>query len=318
MNIPKIGLGTYNHTNQTKLISYAIRCGYKLIDTAPNYNNGKSQENISKALNSNPLKKNEILICTKVGFISNKYGTDFYLNKNLVLKTDLVRNHCLSQAFIKYEVENNLRELQKETIDILFIHNPEQQLETKSKKDLMRQLFIAFETLEQFCLEGKIKYYGISSWSGFETKPNSESFSLNEIYDIAFKVNGRRNKFKFIQTPLSFVYYDKLYNCVINNTGLLKEAKKLSIKIFANSPLHNGELIKIINDDFLDLLNVKSKSLACLLFLKSFKEIDTILIGASNKNQIKENILVNGLGKLRKRKLEEILNILSYGRKCKH
>ena len=48
--------------------------------------NGESQKEISEALHSNQSQKNDVIICSKVGFISAKYGVDFYTSKGLAGK----------------------------------------------------------------------------------------------------------------------------------------------------------------------------------------------------------------------------------------
>jgi aryl-alcohol dehydrogenase-like predicted oxidoreductase len=266
---------------------------------------------VGRALQLNQEK--EFLLSSKVGFASSKNEIELYVNKGLIRKNSFVRNHCLEKTFIENEINKNIKELKTNCIDILFLHNPEQQLEVKSKNEFIEQLLVAFETLEKFCQDGKIKHYGISTWSGFGINKKEKKFSLDEIIDVAQKVNGSQNNFKFIQLPLSLVHYDELYNCYVNGNGLLKEAKKNGINIFANSPLHKGELMNLIDDDFLSLFNVKSKSQACLLFLKSFSEIDTILVGATNKKQIDENIKIEELQNLESKNLEAILNLLENG-----
>lgn len=312
MKLPKIGLGTYNQSlNQSELISYALKLGYELIDTAPNYNNGISQREVSKALSQ---CINQTLISTKVGFVSDLDRRDFYIKNGIAKSNDFFKNHCLSKSFVKYEIEKNLQELGIESIDILFIHNPEQQLEIKSKSDFFYTLSNAIEIIETFCEQGKVKQYGISSWDGFGINGKQPTFTLDEIHDIVFKIAGKSNRFRCVQIPLSIVHYDELYNYAINKSGLLCDAERLSLSIFANSPLHKGELLKLIDSEFLRLFGINNCATACLLFLKSFQCINTILVGATSKSQIEDNIQIEALPPLSREKVELILNLLTYGK----
>ena len=309
----KIGLGTYNTAkDQSEIISYALQNDYKLIDTAPNYDYGLSQNEISKALQNNPGVREKIIISTKAGFISNRSDIDLYVDKKIALRTDFVGNHCMSPSFIDFEVNKNLAELGVQNIDILFLHNPERQFGRLDKTKFLQELLKAFEKLEILCESGKISYYGISSWDGFSSKGKKGLFSLDDILELRNQTTSKSH-FKYIQIPLSLVFYDELYNYVLENKGLLKDAENNSIKVFANSPLYKGELPRIMDDEFLSLFGHTNKAQACLLFLKSFPVIDKILVGATKDYQVKENKEVDLLPNIKLENLGEILALLSNG-----
>lgn len=72
------------------------------------------------------------------------------------------------------------------------------------KKDKFEaKLAKAFEFMEKSRQEGKIKYYGMSSWESFRVAPTHPNhLSLKSIAEIAQKVGGADNGFQFLQIPV--------------------------------------------------------------------------------------------------------------------
>jgi aryl-alcohol dehydrogenase-like predicted oxidoreductase len=67
----------------------------------------------------------------------------------------------------------------------------------------------AFEFLESMVEEGKIKQYGIASYSSLRTKPTDSKMHLNlqKVARTAQKVVGedKKHNFKFVQAPCSIL-----------------------------------------------------------------------------------------------------------------
>ena len=68
MEIPQIGLGTYQLKNNTSdAIINAINCGYRAIDTATLYRNEKIVGNtVRKLIQNGTVKRDDLFITTKV------------------------------------------------------------------------------------------------------------------------------------------------------------------------------------------------------------------------------------------------------------
>ena len=75
--MPIIGLGTWTLTGETveNAVYFAIKNGYRLIDTAKMYNNEINVGNgIKKAINEGIIKREELFVTTKlVPYSSNDY-----------------------------------------------------------------------------------------------------------------------------------------------------------------------------------------------------------------------------------------------------
>lgn len=308
-NLPKYGIGTYKSAiNQEQIIKYAISKNVKLIDTAPNYNDGQSQIFIGNILKSLDKKTEKPIISSKAGFFakSSKIFTKQSLNEN---KFNIIGNHCMDVKFIDMQIQENLEQLHINSIDILFLHNPETQLKAISKKELLYKIRDVFEILEEYCSKKMIKSYGISTWDGFGEMDNGKII-LEEILDIAEHVNKNHN-FKYIQLPNSLVKYELLSELLFKSNGFLETANKNKIKVLSSSPLHHGQLPKIVQQEFANYFKSGiTISQFCLLFVNSFIELDTILVGASSENQLNENLLTFTFPNFCKEELAKIIELL--------
>ncbi len=97
INIPKIGLGTWNIKSDDliKIIPQAIKLGYRHFDTARKYSN---EEGVGEGIKKSGINRNEVFITTKL------WVTDFLRTKN---------------AF-----EASLERLQIDYVDLYLIHWP--------------------------------------------------------------------------------------------------------------------------------------------------------------------------------------------------
>jgi aryl-alcohol dehydrogenase-like predicted oxidoreductase len=144
----RVGLGTWaiggwmwGGTDESEAIATiraAVTGGITLVDTAPIYGFGRSEEIVGKALAEGDLRA-RTLIATKVG-LDWKDGKVF-------------RN--ASRARIAEEIEASLRRLRTDRIDIYQVHWPDPTVPIEETADAMRLLF------EQ----DKIRAIGVSNFS---------------------------------------------------------------------------------------------------------------------------------------------------------
>jgi aryl-alcohol dehydrogenase-like predicted oxidoreductase len=144
----RIGLGTWaiggwmwggtDETQSIKTIRAAVEKGVTLIDTAPVYGFGRSEEIVGKALAEGGLR-DRVQIATKVG-LNWKDGAVF---------------RDSSPSRIRKEVEDSLRRLRTDFIDLYQVHWPD--IETPFSETA--------RTLENLRREGKIRAIGVSNYS---------------------------------------------------------------------------------------------------------------------------------------------------------
>ncbi len=122
------------------LLRKAYDLGVTLFDTADTYGNGKGESMLPQALGA---VRDKIIIATKFGY-------DFYANDG---KRDGHKElpQDFSPAFVRKALEESLRRLDTDHIDLYQLHNP--RIGTIQSDEL-------FATLEDMKQEGKIRHYG--------------------------------------------------------------------------------------------------------------------------------------------------------------
>jgi aryl-alcohol dehydrogenase-like predicted oxidoreductase len=117
-------------------IRHALDLGINLVDTAPVYGFGQSEEIVGKALEG---RRDRVLIATKAG---------------IDWSGDRPRRNS-AQARLRQELEDSLRRLKTDVIDIYQIHWPDEATDFEETA----------RTLEGFRRDGKIRAIGVSNFS---------------------------------------------------------------------------------------------------------------------------------------------------------
>lgn len=269
----KLGLGTFinePYKEQNYEFSYkycvteAIKNGINVIDGASNYRYGQSEREIGEAIRELEAEgftsREELIVTSKGGFIQldfpfpeNPYHwiNDNIINAGLATKEDIVIDqHCMTPKYLEFSIERSLKNMQLESIDIYYLHNPEMELGDFTYEQILKKIEEAFEVFERYVKAGKIKYYGIATWNGLiNSKGEFEYLSLQDLVDIAQKVGGDDNHFKFIQAPFNLAKTAMLTNknqtlADGNDYTLIEAAYKLGLQIQATSALLQMNLFK--------------------------------------------------------------------------
>jgi aryl-alcohol dehydrogenase-like predicted oxidoreductase len=132
--------GTFTDDEAVALMHDALDHGITLFDAADTYGNGRSEEQLGKAF---AHRRGDVVYSTKFGY-------DFYTYAG-ERKGQQEIPHDFSPAFVRYALEQSLRRLQTDAIDIYSIHNAH--LSEIENDEL-------FALLEAFKAEGKIRAYG--------------------------------------------------------------------------------------------------------------------------------------------------------------
>ena len=148
MRVSRIALGTWamggwmwggtDEKASVQTIHAALEKGINLIDTAPVYGFGRSEEIVGKALRQYNHRRN-IFISTKA-CLAWENGRVF---------------RSATRRQIKKDLEDSLRRLQTDYIDIYFVHWPDPLVHAEETAEAMKDLFY----------EGKIRAVGVSNYS---------------------------------------------------------------------------------------------------------------------------------------------------------
>jgi aryl-alcohol dehydrogenase-like predicted oxidoreductase len=132
--------GDFTDEEAVSLLHRAYDLGITFYDSADTYGNGRADEILGKAIAD---RRDRVVVATKVGY-------DFY-NHPDARRGQQEIPHSAEPAFIRYAVEQSLRRLRIETIDILTYHN------AKAEHVEDDAIWKTFEELKE---EGKIRHWG--------------------------------------------------------------------------------------------------------------------------------------------------------------
>lgn len=231
LKVSTLGYGTYmgEADDMTDYLVYdaikqsVLSGGINNIDTAPNYRYMKSERTVGKILTTlhskYGVKRDELVIASKVGYVPED-GVNMITQREMMRRMvesgipedQIVKEsgHCLHPDFIVDSVEGSLKRLNLECLDILYLHNPyEAQGPFNLDTVFYERMERAFEQLEKLVEAGKIRNYGIATYSSLRVKPTEHKMHMNiqKMARIAQKVvgDGKQHHLRYVQTPCSML-----------------------------------------------------------------------------------------------------------------
>jgi aryl-alcohol dehydrogenase-like predicted oxidoreductase len=187
--------GNTDHDDSIRIIHAALDAGINFIDTADVYSRGESEEIVGKALKG---RRDNVILATKVhgtmGDDPNEFGN--------------------SRRWIVKEVENSLRRLRTDWIDLYQIHRPEEDTDIDE----------TLGALSDLVHQGKVRYIG------------SSTFPPSQIVEAQWGAERRgRERFVSEQPP-----YSMLVRAI--EADVLPTCKRYGMGVIPWSPLAGGWL----------------------------------------------------------------------------
>jgi aryl-alcohol dehydrogenase-like predicted oxidoreductase len=142
----RFGWGPQADADSIAAITQAVSRGVNWIDTAPAYGLGHSEEVVARALADIP-SSDRPYVFTKC---------------SLVWGDDRVVTHDVSAPSIRREVEDSLRRLRVETIDLYQIHWPRWHSQPEPSPGSVAE---AWTTLADLKAQGKVRHIGVSNFT---------------------------------------------------------------------------------------------------------------------------------------------------------
>jgi aryl-alcohol dehydrogenase-like predicted oxidoreductase len=187
--------GNTDHDESIRIIHRALDAGINFVDTADVYSAGESEEIVSKALRD---RRDDVVLATKFG----------------VPMDDDPNHRGGSRRWIVQEIENSLRRLGTDYIDLYQLHRPDPHTDIDE----------TLATLTDLVQQGKVRYIG------------SSSFSAGQIVEAQWTARDRRlERFRTEQPP-----YSLLTRSI--ELDLLPTAQRHGMGILTYSPLAGGWL----------------------------------------------------------------------------
>ena len=293
--LSSIGIGTYlgnaddeTDRSYTNAIVRAVTSGVNVIDTAANYRFQRSERSIGRALKTlagDGFSRDELLICTKGGYLPfdgapprnvAQYFNETFVKPGIASFEDIVGgSHCMTPSYLQSQLDQSLRNMGVECVDVYYIHNPESQLPHVPEQEFYERLKQAFARLEENRRQGKLAHYGVATWNGFRAAPNSgHHHSLARMVELAREVGGEQHGFHFIQLPFNMAMPEA--------TGVFDEAQRFGVTVVASASLMQGRI----------------PPQRAIEFVRSQPGITTALIGMSRVEHVEENLNADERGSI--------------------
>lgn len=233
--IPEIGFGTWQTTESVqKTVTAALEAGYTHIDTADIYGN---EAEIGEAIESSGIDRKKLYLTTKI-WNSNR-----------------------SSAGVKQSVEQSLKKLKTDYLDLLLIHWPANEKQFDNWKEINAETWKAMEELNK---SGVVKTIGVSNFMMPQLR------ALLETAEVIPAVN--QIEFHPGYTQDETVNY----------------AKEKGIVIEAWSPIGSGRLLK--DEDLKDIADKYGVSPAILCIQFCLQCGVVVLPKSENPDNIKNNL----------------------------
>ncbi len=317
--VSSIGMGTYlgecddgEDNRYVKALVTGIERGLNVLDTAINYRCQRSERAVGralrKAIDSGLIQRSEVVVCSKGGYVPlegrppesrieyDAYLDHEYFRASVMSRDDVVAGgHCIRPKFLSNQIERSRANLGVDCIDVFYIHNPEQQLDSIPREKFRSRMTDAFAELESEVAEGRIGSYGCATWNGFRVFAAAKNhLSLSELVDIATKVGGNSHHFHFIQAPVNLAMTEVVRAPTQStngvNTGLLDTAKNLGVSVVASASLMQGQLAQSLPDGVRTLFpGLTTDAQRAIAFVRSLP-VATALVGMRSIPHLEENV----------------------------
>lgn len=318
--VSALGQGTYlgdctdaEDLAYTQTIRSALTRGINMLDTAINYRCQRSERALGaavvEAIAAGEVRRDEIVVCTKGGYVAldgaPPASRDVYeawlerelFEPGLLSRAELVRGgHAITPRFLGSQLDRSRANLGLDTIDIYYVHNPEEQLLGVDRPTFERRMRAAFALLEERAAAGEIAAYGCATWLGFRVaRDHRQHLSLAELVTLARDVGGTAHHFRAVQLPVSLAMPEAAREATQplgrKLVTLLEAAEALGVGVVASAPLMQGRLTAGLPDGIRELFpGCTTDAQRALRFAASLRGVTTVLAGMRRESHLRENL----------------------------
>ena len=309
--LSSIGIGTYlgdedTVTDQvvTSAICTMLKDGCNVIDTAPNYRNGRAESAIGVALHQmiseGLISREEVFISTKVGIMPeslSKFEINDLPSFNPGACIIFGDGFCFDPIYLEWQLRNSLKSMMIESVDCLYLHNIEMFRQLLGFQAFLNKMEEIILLLERLVSLGYIRAYGISSWDAFRTLPDSPlNIDLPLLFAHLDTAGISYAHFKYLQMPLG-IWGTEAITVKSQNAhstlpiSILNYALEQGISVFANSALLQGELVHC-DLSVVPGSNCLTEAQRAVNFARSVPGVHSLLIGIKSQKSIEEAIQI--------------------------
>ncbi len=190
LKVSAMCLGTMVYGNQVSetaainIIGKALNAGVNFLDTADVYAEGKSEEIVGKALKG---KRHSVVLATKIASRTGPGPNDIGLSRQHIIRG----------------IEDSLRRLETDYIDLYYVHRPD--YDTPIEETL--------RTLDDLVHQGKVRYTGCSNFRAWQL---CKALWVSDLHNLV--------RFDCIQPPYNLltrdIEYELLPLCASEGVGV--------------------------------------------------------------------------------------------------
>jgi aryl-alcohol dehydrogenase-like predicted oxidoreductase len=202
--------GHYTQEDCDRLCSFSLDQGVTFFDNGDAYGNGRAETLFGNWMKTAGVARERVEI-------GSKFGYDFYTDPG-VPGSHSERKQDFSPRLLRYSLEQSLKRLQTDYIDLYMAHN----IKLPQFRDDM------FAELEKVKEEGKIKVWGVSlgpaiGWreEGIDAMMKHGAKAVQTVYNLFEQCPGRE------LSEVADVYKAGVLARVHDNSSILKDVVKL-------------------------------------------------------------------------------------------
>jgi aryl-alcohol dehydrogenase-like predicted oxidoreductase len=320
LTVSALGIGSYlgdctdaEDERYRLSVHQAMASGVNVIDTSSNYRCQRSERAVGhavvEAIASGEVRRDEVVICTKGGYVAldreppaSREAYEQYLHRELfapgiISPDELVRGgHSIAPQFLAHQLAQSRANLGIATIDLYYVHNPEEQLLAVDRETFRTRVQAAFALLEERALSGEIAGYGCSTWLGLRVPPDHrQHVTLADLVAVAREVGGTTHHFRAVQLPVSLAMPEaaRLPTQPLGKklVPLLEAADALGLGVVASAPLMQGTLAAGLPEAMRELFpSCTTDAQRALRFASSLPGVATVLAGMRARDHVHENL----------------------------
>ncbi|MET3847105.1 aldo/keto reductase [Paenibacillus sp. OAE614] len=270
--------GGLGEQDAAQLVWQALDAGVNFFDTSNIYAGGRSEEILGKALGA---KRQDVIIATKVRGRTGSGPNDL----------------GLSRLHIMRQVEESLKRLGTDYIDLYQIHNPDQLTDWEE----------TLRALDDLVRSGKVRYIGSSNMTGWELmkargisrelglhafKSSQSYYSLagRDIEREIIPVLKDQNMGLLVWSPLAGGFLSGKYARTRTGNSEDRHTK------FAFPPVDVDKAYSII-DVLEDIAKTRESTVAriALAWVLNQPAVTSVIVGAKRPDQLQDNLEASGI-----------------------
>ena len=271
-------IGSVPQDDANEMVKYAIAQGINFFDTADIYSVGDSEKTLGNALRALGVKRDSVIVATKVRRQMSNDVNDLGLS----------RHHILNA------VENSLKRLQLDYIDLYQVHS----------WDPAAPLEETMQALNDLVRWGKVRYIGVSNFAAWQVAKASNiaekhGWAKFITFQGYYSLVGRGIENEIVpfclDQNMGILAWSPLAGGVLS--GKYRKGKpfpkgtRVEERLKGFIPVNEDKLYAILDviDTISQLHNVPVAAVA-LAWLRYQKAVSSVIIGARNMAHLEEDI----------------------------